>query len=213
MNLINNANSKMFEKKNYFDKKSNLNVFHKNKSDNSLPNFFCNQFNKSLITGSNYMSEASTKNTLLGLNEKNRNFKKNIEINVIEELSPENIDKIINNKIKVFEALDNLSKFDNDNDEQINNNYIKKDSKVGKDTNKLYDLKTQNINISKNKRVKCLSVPKLDFTHIFNQYNCKPFYIQEVKYIYSTNKKNSDNKGINESNDKINSKNNFNQEK
>ena len=192
MNLINNANSKMFEKKNYFDKKSNLNVFHKNKSDNSLPNFFCNQFNKSLITGSNYMSEASTKNTLLGLNEKNRNFKKNIEINVIEELSPENIDKIINNKIKVFEALDNLSKFDNDNDEQINNNYIKKDSKVGKDTNKLYYLKTQNINISKNKRVKCLSVPKLDFTHIFNKYNSQPIYIQEVNYISSYNMEDSD---------------------
>ena len=28
-----------------------------------------------------------------------------------------------------------------------------------------------------------MSVPKLDFSNIFNNYNKKPFYIQEVKYV------------------------------
>ena len=199
MNLANKINIKIYENKKYFDIKSKIS--YKNKSDNSLQNIFCSQFKKSLITGSNQISEASTKNTLLGLNEKNRKIKKGSESNIIDELSPENIDKIITNKIKVFEALENILKIDNEYEEQIRGGDVK-------DINKL---SLQKMNIIKEKRVKCLSVPKLDFTNIFNQYNCKPFYIKEVNYISSYSMEDSDYNSIFENNEKIKNNNNHGQ--
>ena len=97
-------------------------------------------------------------------------------ITPIETLNLENFDKIISSKIKVFEALENLIMNDNDIDDKNNeNNYETLNNK----------------NVVNKQRNKNLSIPKLDFSNIINNYNRIPLYIQEVNYI-SNNKENKD---------------------
>ena len=107
MNLSNNFLSKNSNEKLSFESKANLNFLYKHKSDKTLPFVFCNQFNKSLITGISQKSEVSTNNSS-GLKEKNSKIKKRIGINIFQKSNSEKIDKIVDKKIRAFEALENL---------------------------------------------------------------------------------------------------------
>ena len=183
MNPSNYFISKNSNDKLSFESKANLNFLNKHKSDNTLPYVICNEFNKSLFTGINQMSEISTKNSS-GLKEKNQKIKKRIGINIFEKLNSEKIDKIVDKKSKAFEALENLLINDNVNnnyyDEKLKNSEIKKE-KVKKKLSLI--VKTNNDKKKLKKKIrKSLSIPKLDFSNIFNQYN-NPFYIKEVEYI------------------------------
>ena len=173
---INDNNSNFLLEKTFFDDKGCLN-FNKNRSDNILPFLVCSQFNKSLLKVSNHNSEISTKNSSSGMNEKKLKLKRRIGINVFNKLNPENIDKIVNNKLKPFEALENLLIID----ELYNNNVENQEQKEMKDSisiNKTQD----NNNRETKKEKKSLSIPKLDFSNIYNKYQRKPLYIQEVNY-------------------------------
>ena len=190
MNLSNSILSKNSNEKLSFENKANLNFLYKNNSDNTLPYVFCNQFNKSLITGISQMSEVSTKNSS-GLKEKKQKIKKRIGINIFEKLKSENLDNIVSKKIKAFEALEKLlinDNVNNENEKQIDKPEIKNDSKKEKDKKNSTVVgkthTTNNNSIIKKKRIKkSLSIPKLDFSNIFNQNYNVPFCIQEVKYI------------------------------
>ena len=210
MEISNCFISKKSDNKLSSDSKANLNFLYKHKSDNSLPYIVCNQFNKSLITGVNQISEVSTKNSP-GLKEKNQKIKKRIGINIFEKLDSENIDKIVEKKLKAFEALENLLINDNVNNEidvQIKSKEIKNDLKKQK-VNKNMSLlvKTYKTNTVENKKIKkSLFIPKLDFSNIFNQYK-NPFYIQEVKNVSQFKDEDDDNNDSNSEKKEINNNN------
>ena len=147
MNPSNYFISKNSNDKLSFESKANLNFLNKHKSDNTLPYVICNEFNKSLFTGINQMSEISTKNSS-GLKEKNQKIKKRIGINIFEKLNSEKIDKIVDKKSKAFEALENLLINDNVNnnyyDEKLKNSEIKKDKKEKVKKNLSLIVKTNN---------------------------------------------------------------------
>ena len=180
MNLTSSTNSNSLEGNASFDKKLKLNRNCKFNSNNSLPFPICNEFNKSLITGISQESEASSKHSTPGIKKKNSRLKERIGINKpIQKINPENIDKIFNDKIKAFEALESLLLNDNNNTENtdlddINNSIRKNSDKDNSDNNSI---------IVNKKRKKSLSVPKLDFSNIFKNYSRKPLNIQEVKYV------------------------------
>lgn len=172
---INDNNSNFLLEKTFFDNKGCLN-FNKNRSDNTLPFLVCNQFNKSLLKGINHNSEISTKNSSLGMNEKKLKLKRRIGINVFDKLNPESIDKIVINKLKPFEALENLLTID-----ELYNNIEKQEQKEMKNSSSINKTQDNNNNETK-KEKKSLSIPKLDFSNIYNKYQRKPLYIQEVNY-------------------------------
>ena len=157
--------------------KANFGIENKCSSDNALPYIFCNKFNKSLITGINTPSEASTKYSFSGVKEKNLKIKRRIGISLSEKINPQCIDIVFENKIKAFEALENLLENDNDNIEE---------ERTSEEENKNENEK------NKPKRKKILSVPKLDFSEIVKHYKKKPLYIQEVKYISDSSENSED---------------------
>ena len=168
MNLINastSTNENSLEALNSSDNKLNFKYSSKIRSENSLIYIKCNKFNKSLITGIYNNSEDNSQNSI---SKKNLKFKKKFGITPFEELNSDNIDKIILSKIKVFEALENLLKNDNDIDDNIIDDNL-------------------NNEIITKKRKKELSIPKLDFSNIYNDYNRKPLFIKEVQYISKYN--------------------------
>ena len=199
MNLSNNFLSKNSNEKLSFESKANLNFLYKHKSDNTLPYVFCNQFNKSLITGISQKSEVSTNNSS-GLKEKNPKIKKRIGINIFEKSNSDKIDKIVDKKIRAFEALENLlfnDNVNNEKDEQIDrpekkNEYKKEKEKKNATVVVKTHITNTNPTIEKKRIKKSLPIPKLDFSNIFNQYYNNPFYIQEVKYISQFNNEDSD---------------------
>ena len=222
MNLTNSisssTNENSLEAKNSFDNnKLNIN-YRKHRSDNILPFIEFNKFNISLFNGINQKSDISNKSSISGKSLKLKNKKR---IKPIEKLNSENIDEIISKKTKVFEALENLLRDDNDNDNNNddnndndndnfdNKNYKEKndDIKFQKDDNNIQHIsdilflenKEQNNtnNIEMKQHKKCLlsvCVPKLDFSDIFNEYTTIPLYIQEVKYISKNQNKKKDKK-------------------
>ena len=116
MNLTSSTNSNSVEGNVSFDKKLKLNRNCKFNSNNSLPFPICNEFNKSLITGISQQSEACSKLSTTGIKKKNSRLKERIGINKpIPAMNQESIDKIVDDKIKVFEALESLLLNDNDN--------------------------------------------------------------------------------------------------
>lgn len=181
MNL-NNCSNKNLEQKLSFDNKANLHIKYKNFSDNSLSNIFLNQFNKSLFTGVNQISELSTKISMSSLKKKNSKIRRRIGINV-ETINSENATKVVDNKKKAFEALENLLLNDIINEcEDIYNNDINKNFKEEKNDFSPSN-NSDNININEKKSKKSMSIPKLDFSNIINHYKKKPLYIKEVKYV------------------------------
>ena len=180
MNLTSSTNSNSLEGNASFDKKVKLNRNCKFNSNKSLPFPVCNEFNKSLITGISHQSEANSKHSTPGIKKKNSRLKERIGINKpISTINQENIYKIVDDKIKVFEALENLLLNDNDNTDNtylddINNSDRQNSDKDNSDNNSI---------IINKKRKKSISVPKLDFSNIFNNYSRKPPNIQEVKYV------------------------------
>ncbi len=177
------------------DNKANAKFLNKFKSDKNLPFLVCNQFNKSLITGITKSSELSTKNShRSSIKEKNLKIKKKLGINLNYNLNQEKIDIIHDNKIKAFEALENLLMEDSINDDE-NNNGSKENNIINNYENNICVIEEpENINeecIYK-KGKKNLSVPKLNFSKIFNEYEKRPLYIQEVKYVSKYNIKPDD---------------------
>ena len=185
--LKNGSNNNLIEEKLICDNKVNLKYLNKNSTYNSNSNFqniICNQFNRTLITGINQISELSTKNsTTKSIKDKNIKIKKRMGIN-IEKINENIIDEIYENKNKPFEALENLLVYDEINDI---NNYInnKENNNIKNDSNNSISLNdTQNINTYKlKKEKKCVSVPKLDFSVINNKYKNSKLIIKEVKNI------------------------------
>lgn len=170
------------------DNKANVKFFSKFKSDTTLPFIVCNQFNKSLFTGVTKSSELSTKNSRRSsIREKNIKIKKKLGINLNDNLNQEKIDIIYDNKIKAFEALENLLLEDSINEED--NNSPKENNIINNYENNICLVEEpENINECKYKKEKKnLSVPKLNFSKIFNEYEKRPLYIQEVKYVSKYN--------------------------
>ena len=189
MNITTSTFSNSLEENATLEKKLNLNLNlqYKNKSNSSLPQIICNQFNKSLITGINQKSEVSSRHSVSCIKEKNSKLKKRMGINTpIIRLIPENIDKILDDKVKMFEALENLI-IDDDNNEINHNDDNDSEEKCNSEkkvsNKKIYTHIDKNCPSKKKKAQSSLEVPKLDFSHIFNYYNKKPLYIQEVKYV------------------------------
>ena len=180
MNLTLSTNINSLEGNTSFDKKLILNRTYKFNSNNSLPFPICNEFNKSLITGISEQSEASSQHSTPGIKKKNSRLKERIGINKPTlKINQGNIDKIVDDKIKVFEALESLLLNDNDNIGNIDLDDINNSDRQNSDKDN-YD---NNSIIVNKKRKKSLSVPKLDFSNIFNNYSRRPWNIQEVKYV------------------------------
>jgi hypothetical protein len=163
------------------DTKANLDYSKKNTSYQILPNFVLNQFNKTLITGINQMSELSTKNSVMNsIKDKHMKIKKKFGICSKQELTSFEIDEIVDAKNKAFEALENLllndEIFDNENckNEVDSNNSHIEDNINGN--------QTENTFIPKKKK-KRISIPKLDLTDILNNYKNSELYIREVKNV------------------------------
>ena len=194
--------------KNKFSSDSKVNLFYlnKNSSNQTLPNLVCNEFNKSLITGISQISELSTKNSISNtIRDKHKKLKKKLGI-CSEKYNTSDIDEIVENKNKAFEALENLvlndeildSSSNNSNSEKNatsnNNNHIEESSYLknklnnSNSTNDTQDV--NNVNTCKSKKgKKCVSVPKLDFTNIYKKYNNNELNIKEVKYVFNSKKK------------------------
>ena len=152
------------------------NESYKYKSNTSLPNIICNQFNKTLITG---ISTTVGNESLItnSIKEKKINIKKKIGIG--SDINHEYIGTLVDNKFKVFDALENLLINDDVNKENNVINDINNDNNSL--INKLRKIKN-NKSKSENKK-KNISVPKLNFTKIYNEYNNRPLLIQEVKFV------------------------------
>ena len=194
--------------KNKFSSDSKVFLFYinKNSSNQTLPNLVCNEFNKSLITGISQMSESSTINSISNtIKDKHMRLKKKLGI-CSEKYITSDIDEIVQNKSKAFEALENLvlndeildNSTNNSNSEKNttsnNNNHIEESSYLknklnnSNSTNDTQDV--NNVNTCKSKKgKKCVSVPKLDFTNIYKKYNNNELNIKEVKYVDNKKKK------------------------
>ena len=197
--------------KNKFSSDSKVNLFYtnKNSSNQTLPNLVCNEFNKSLITGISQMSELSTINSISNtIKDKHMKLKKKLGI-CSEKNNTSDIDEIIENKSKAFEALENLVLNDeildssnNNSNSQINatsnknnnhieeNNYLKKKLNNSNSINDTHNVNNVDVDTYKSKKgKKCVSVPKLDFTNIYKKYNNNELNIKEVKYVINSKKK------------------------
>jgi len=202
-----------FKNKFSSDTKVNFYFFNKNSSNQTLPNLVCNEYNKSLITGINQISELSTINSFTNtIKEKHMKLKKKIGI-CSEMNNSSNIDEIVDNKSKAFEALENIilndEKLDNNNSNinsnrniEVNensnsknnnkNNFVEENNHLKKKVislNSINDSHNVNICTSKKEEKKCVSVPKLDFTNIYKKYNDSKLNIKEVKYENNSKKK------------------------
>jgi hypothetical protein len=196
-----------FKNKFSSDTKINFVYLNKNSSNQTLPNLVCNEFNKALITGISQISDLSTINSISNsIKDKHMKLKKKIGI-YSEKYNPSDIDEIVENKNKAFEALENLvlndEILDNSNNNSISNsnseinitsnnnntrieesNYLKKNLNNFNSTND-----TQNVNsFTSKKEKKCVSVPKLDFTSIYKKYNNSELNIKEVKHVNNSKK-------------------------
>ena len=199
---------------NKFSSDSKVNLFFLNKnSSNQTPPNLVNEYNKSLITGINQISELSTINSFTNtIKEKHMKLKKKFEI-CSEMNNSSYINEIVDNKSKAFEALENIILNDeilDNNKSNINsnrkievndssnsknnnkNNFVEENNHL---KNKVISLNstndTHNVNIctSKKEEKKCVSVPKLDFTNIYKKYNDSKLNIKEVKYENNLKKK------------------------
>ena len=183
-----------FKNKFSSDTKVNLFYINKNSSKQILPNLVCNEFNKSLITGISQMSELSTINSTSNtIKDKHMKLKKKLG-KCSEKYNTSDIDEIVENKSKAFEALENLvlndeileSSHNNSNIEDIN--YLKKKLINSNSINEIHNV--NNVNTCKSKKgKKCVSVPKLDFTNIYKKYNNHELNIKEVNYVINSKKK------------------------
>ena len=198
-----------FKNKFSSDTKINFVYLNKNSSNQTLPNLVCNEFNKALITGISQISDLSTINSISNsIKDKHMKLKKKIGI-YSEKYNSSDIDEIVENKSKAFEALENLvlndEILDNSNNNSINNsnsnseinitsnnnntrieesNYLKKNLNNFNSTND-----THNVNsFTSKKEKKCVSVPKLDFTSIYKKYNNSELNIKEVKHVNNSKK-------------------------
>ena len=196
-----------FKNKFSSDTKINFVYLNKNSSNQTLPNLVCNEFNKALITGISQISDLSTINSISNsIKDKHMKLKKKIGI-YSEKYNSSDIDEIVENKNKAFEALENLvlndEILDNSNNNSISNNnseinitsnnnntrieesnYLKKNLNNFNSTND-----TQNVNtFTSKKEKKCVSVPKLDFTSIYKKYNNSELNIKEVKHVNNSKK-------------------------
>lgn len=196
-----------FKNKFSSDTKINFVYLNKNSSNQTLPNLVCNEFNKALITGISQMSDLSTLNSISNsIKDKHMKLKKKIGI-CSEKYNSSDIDEIVENKSKAFEALENLvlndKILDDSNNNSISNsnseinitsnnnntrieesNYLKKNLNNFNSTND-----TQNVNtFTSKKEKKCVSVPKLDFTSIYKKYNNSELNIKEVKHVNNSKK-------------------------
>lgn len=196
-----------FKNKFSSDTKINFVYLNKNSSNQTLPNLVCNEFNKALITGISQISDLSTINSISNsIKDKHMKLKKKIGI-YSEKYNSSDIDEIVENKSKAFEALENLvlndEILDNSNNNSISNsnseinitsnnnntrieesNYLKKNLNNSNSTND-----TQNVNtFTSKKEKKCVSVPKLDFTSIYKKYNNSELNIKEVKHVNNSKK-------------------------
>ena len=196
-----------FKNKFSSDTKINFVYLNKNSSNQTLPNLVCNEFNKALITGISQISDLSTINSISNsIKDKHMKLKKKIGI-YSEKYNSSDIDEIVENKSKAFEALENLvlndEILDNNNNNSISNsnseinitfnnnntrieesNYLKKNLNNFNSTND-----TQNVNtFTSKKEKKCVSVPKLDFTSIYKKYNNSELNIKEVKHVNNSKK-------------------------
>ena len=196
-----------FKNKFSSDTKINFVYLNKNSSNQTLPNLVCNEFNKALITGISQISDLSTINSISNsIKDKHMKLKKKIGI-YSEKYNSSDIDEIVENKSKAFEALENLvlndEILDNSNNNSISNsnseinitsnnnntrieesNYLKKNLNNFNSTND-----TQNVNtFTSKKEKKCVSVPKLDFTSIYKKYNNSKLNIKEVKHVNNSKK-------------------------
>lgn len=202
-----------FKNKFSSDTKINLIFLNKNSSNQTLPKLMCNEFNKSLITGINQLSDLSTINSVSStIKDKHMKLKKKIEL-CSEKNNTVNIDEIVNNKNKAFKALENLvikdEILDNNNNsdkrknnsninseinasfDKINNNHTQENNCLKnklKSSNSINDINNINTCTSK-KEKKSISVPKLDFTDIYKKYNNSQLSIKEVKYVINSKKK------------------------
>jgi len=203
-----------FKNKFSSDTKINFIFLNKNRSNQTLPKLMCNEFNKSLITGINQLSDLSTINSVSStIKDKHMKLKKKIEI-CSEKNNTANIDEIVNNKNKAFEALENLvlkdEILDNSNNnsdknknnsntnseinasfDKINNSPIQENNCLKnklKSSTSINDIHSINTCTSKNEK-KSISVPKLDFTNIYKKYNNSELSIKEVKYVINSKKK------------------------
>jgi hypothetical protein len=195
-----------FKNKFSSDTKINFVYLNKNSSNQTLPNLVCNEFNKALITGISQISDLSTINSISNsIKDKHMKLKKKIGI-YSEKYNSSDIDEIVENKSKAFEALENLvlndEILDDSNNNSISNsnseinitsnnntrieenNYLKKNLNNFNSTND-----TQNVNtFTSKKEKKCVSVPKLDFTSIYKKYNNSELNIKEVKHVNNSKK-------------------------
>ena len=144
----------------------------KDKFGNNFQDIFPKKINK--ISKIIHTSDVSTTNTNTNsdshLNENNQtNINENININ-----NPE----IITNKFNIaFKALEQLILDDENNDNNNNNEetILKKNSTK---KNCLEESNSKNdLNI---KKAQFISIPKLDFSDIFDNYNNSPVYIREI---------------------------------
>ena len=196
-----------FKNKFSSDTKINFVYLNKNSSNQTLPNLVCNEFNKALITGISQISDLSTINSISNsIKDKHMKLKKKIGI-YSEKYNSSDIDEIVENKSKAFEALENLvlndEILDNSNNNSIsnsnseinitsnnNNTRIEESNNLKKNLNNFNSTNdTQNVNtFTSKKEKKCVSVPKLDFTSIYKKYNNSELNIKEVKHVNNSKK-------------------------
>ena len=164
------------------DTKFNINKY---KSDKSLQNIICNQFNKTLITG---VTSMVTNESLITNSVKEKNNIKR-KLGIYSEINQDYIDAFIDNKNRVFNALENLLINDDVNNDMNNSNIKDKNNHVNNNnsdnnssTNELKNFRHSKSKKKKKKHKKHVSVPKLNFTEIFKKYEKRPLKIQEVKY-------------------------------
>ena len=122
-------------------------------------------------------------------------FKKNSDNKYLfETLTNSNgINELFNKKYKAFEALESLLLNDNVHNKEIE---VKKPKSK---SNKNLVNRDRNKTVGKSLKTEIISVPKLDFTRIYEKYSSKKLLIKEIEILSDDDKKETkkDKKNIN----------------
>ena len=112
--------------------------------------------------------------------------KNNDNISLFETLNNLNgINELFNKKYKAFEALESLLLNDD-----VNNKEIKKQKHKSKSNKNLIN-KNINKTVGKSLKTEIISIPKLDFTRIYEKYYSKKLLIQEIEIMSDGETKNN----------------------
>ena len=144
------------------------NLKHFNKIKEFLTSNLDGNFDSTISTGTSKVSETTNINS-----SSNKLIQKNIYFENNSNIKENKINEIFGKKYKTFEALENLL-INDENDENNDNNNIE----VHQDKNNNVDKDNKNKNKEINKKI--LSVPKLDFSNIYNDYKKNILFVKEI---------------------------------